>query len=131
MPGSITLASPTTTTAKLAGRMYFLRDALHVGGGDRLDVLHVLREVIVRQVIDEHVLEPPRDVAGGFEAAREAQRDVVLRARQFVGRHRLAESPFSSLKNSFSASAVLSVCTPAAAKNGPADARMSNAELAP
>ena len=35
------------------------------------------------------------------------------------------------MKNSFNASAVLSVCTPAAAKNGPALARMSNDEPAP
>ena len=48
-----------------------LGDALDVGRGDRLNVLDVLREVVVGQVKDERVLEPPRDVAGGFEAARD------------------------------------------------------------
>ena len=39
--------------------------------------------------------------------------------------------PLSSMKNSRTPSAVLSVCTPARAENGPADSRMSNAENAP
>jgi hypothetical protein len=39
--------------------------------------------------------------------------------------------PFNSLKNSVSDSEVLSVWTPAAAKNGPGWMRMSKAELAP
>ena len=92
MPGSIVFRSPTTTTANLPGWMYFCATRCDVGGGDRLDVLHVLGEVVVGQPVDEHVLEPARDVAGGLEAAREAQRDVVLRARQFVGRHRLLDA---------------------------------------
>ena len=37
MPGSMTLRSPTTTTAMRSAAMYFAGDALHVGGGDRLD----------------------------------------------------------------------------------------------
>jgi len=41
-----------------AGGDVFLRDALHIGGGHRLNLLHVGREVVVGQVIDECVLEP-------------------------------------------------------------------------
>src|SRR5262249_30439439 len=67
------------------GVQVFLRDALSVGDGHRLDVLHVLREVVVRQVIDERVFEPPRDVAGGLEGRWIPQRDVILRAGELVG----------------------------------------------
>src|SRR5882762_340287 len=66
-----------------------LRDALHVGRRHRLDVLHVLREIVVGQMVNERVLEAPGYVAGGLEGARVSERHVVLRARQLFGRHRL------------------------------------------
>ena len=71
------------------GWMYLRATRCTSAGGDRLDVLDVLGEVVFRQLVDEHVLEPARDVAGRLETSRVAQRDVVLRARELVGRHRL------------------------------------------
>src|SRR5262252_2671898 len=41
----------------------FLCDALHLRGGNGLDPLYICGEVIVRQVIDERLFEPRRDVA--------------------------------------------------------------------
>ena len=42
-------------------------------------------------MVDERVFQAARDVAGGLERRRIAQRDVVLRARELFGRHRLQD----------------------------------------
>jgi len=58
MPGSMVFRVAVMTTAKRLGWMYFCANALDVGRRDRLDVLHVLGEVVIRQVVHQRVLEP-------------------------------------------------------------------------
>ena len=54
--------------------------------------LDVGRERLVRQLVDDELLELACQIAGRLELAGKAQRDVVLRLLELLGRHRLQDA---------------------------------------
>ncbi len=113
--------SPTTTTANLSAEQVLLRRALDVGGRHRLNLRHVVAEERLRQAVDHQLRDVARHARRRLEPCREAERLEIPRLASSSSAGTGLRMPSSSLKNSCSDSTVLSVCTPAVAKNGPAD----------
>ena len=126
--GSIVFRSPTTTTAMRSGWMYCRATRCTSAAVTASMFWHVASRSSRRAGGRRAFPRGGARCRRSFRIAREARAprsSSRARARRPAP---AAGSPFSSLKNSFSASAVLSVCTPANARErARRRARMSNA----
>src|SRR5437879_7622383 len=68
------------------------RDALHVGGRDGGDAVHVVVVVVERQAEREELAESRRGAAGGLEVSRQAEREISFRLGELMRRHRLVKA---------------------------------------